>query len=150
MSGHRFIVFVTGLAAMLSAATPSAPANDSVSSQLPVPICVPPTQSPPQSSNAPNSTPVSDATAPERFRNGHVCVRVQFETQDDVQRICIAGGAITPPPGYSITACYLRDPVVGLKIVMPNPCLYPDGDPYSHLMCHEVAHVNGWPVTHGD
>lgn len=32
-------------------------------------------------------------------------------------------------------------------IYMPNPCFYPEEknhDSYAHLLCHELAHINGW------
>jgi hypothetical protein len=32
-------------------------------------------------------------------------------------------------------------------VYMPNPCLYPeaqDKKSYAHLLCHELAHVQGW------
>ncbi len=47
------------------------------------------------------------------------------------------------PKGYVTLAC-----AQGPQIAMPNPCQFPD-DPYAALLCHEMAHVNGWPGTHG-
>ena len=34
----------------------------------------------------------------------------------------------------------------GPHIWAPNPCTW--SDPYAQLLCHEMAHVNGWPGTH--
>lgn len=48
-----------------------------------------------------------------------------------------------PPKDHHFVGC-VRPPLVH----MPNPCDYRDED-YARWMCHEMAHVNGWPATHG-
>jgi hypothetical protein len=50
----------------------------------------------------------------------------------------------TAPPGYVILAC---GKVGQPYIYMPNPCGYPEASDtrsYAHLMCHEIAHTEGW------
>lgn len=45
-------------------------------------------------------------------------------------------------PKWTILACARGD-----TINMPNPCEYPEAkniDSYAHLLCHELAHTNGW------
>ena len=69
---------------------------------------------------------------------------VQRADQGEIQRVCEAKfGA--PPAGMRTNACD-----TGERMVMPNPCNFPDTDRYAHLLCHELGHANGWPPTHGD
>ena len=37
--------------------------------------------------------------------------------------------------------------VGGAQVWMPHPCLYPR-DGYAVLLCHELAHNNGWSAEH--
>ena len=85
----------------------------------------------------------SDATPPARFR-GDASVSLQFRDQPGINRECqpLFG---TPPTGMKTDACEMDG-----RIIAPNPCDYPSSDAYAHLLCHELAHANGWPRTHGD
>lgn len=86
---------------------------------------------------APNSTLISSGIPPVRFRGDNVAA-VFFV--DDVTKLC--GRA---KPGFVILAC-----AQGNQIAMPNPCAYAASERYARIMCHELAHVSGWPATHGD
>jgi hypothetical protein len=92
---------------------------------------------------ATGSTYFSDAMPPERFRNASQAHLV-IETPAEISRICIAAGAPALPCGYSYVAC-----TIGSTVHMSNPCDHPD-ERWAALMCHELAHVQGWPATHGD
>lgn len=48
-----------------------------------------------------------------------------------------------PPPGKRFVGC-VRGPLVH----MGNPCEF-GHEQFARIMCHEMAHVNGWPRTHG-
>lgn len=72
-------------------------------------------------------------------------VKMRFLSAADVNRRC-AGGV--PVCGRVFEAC-VRDG----ELIMPNPCddpAGPSGQGYSGTLCHELAHINGWPETHGD
>jgi len=71
---------------------------------------------------------------PSRYQ-GDVQSTVHFS--DNAELLC----AIIKAPGRAI-AC--GNP--GGIMIVPNPCRW--GDPYAELMCHEMAHVNGWPADH--
>lgn len=103
--------------------------------------CNPP-QSPPVGVNvAPNSTWQSAGWPPQRFQRNNA-VRVTFTSGVAVTNIC-AGGV--PPCGYVVLACQRAS-----GLILPNPCTYSHSDEYARLVCHELAHLNGWPATHGD
>ncbi len=90
----------------------------------------------------PPPTPFSDSRPPERLQ-GDATTVVQFTHQAGIDASCQSlFGA--PPPGMKTNACF-----TGKKIIMPNPCAFPDSDPYAHMLCHELGHVNGWPPNHG-
>jgi hypothetical protein len=78
-----------------------------------------------------------DFTIPEKYR-GDAVEGIVFTNQDVIDKKC--GEA---PKGYVNLACSFK----GNVIFMPNPCRDKDadkGDSYSHLLCHEIAHTNGW------
>ena len=90
----------------------------------------------------PNSTPYSDGRPPARYQGG-ATVMLQTTDQAGINSTCQAlFGA--PPAGMKMNACN-----TGERIVMPNPCDYPN-EAYAKLLCHELGHANGWPMTHGD
>lgn len=80
----------------------------------------------------------SDATPPIRFQNSRYGVSINFV--DDVTDPQACGDA---GPGHVFIAC--RRP--GEGVFMPNPCAF-DDQRYAHVMCHELAHVNGWSAYH--
>lgn len=55
-----------------------------------------------------------------------------------VNNVCMEG-APTVPFGSVILACTNTKK---RTILMPNPCLYEDVDPYARLLCHEMAHLD--------
>jgi hypothetical protein len=90
---------------------------------------------------ATNSTYYNSGMPPERFRANNK-MTVEFLDPVDIQREC--GGGAMPVCGLEIKAC-----VKSGKVIMPNPCKMP-GEYFARLFCHELAHTNKWPVTHGD
>lgn len=74
---------------------------------------------------------------PENYQE-NTTATVEFVSPNEVQAVCLAKGA-QRPQGRTILGCE-RDGV----ITVPNPCsLGPDGY-FRDLLCHEMAHVNGW------
>lgn len=47
-----------------------------------------------------------------------------------------------PLPQGIILACVNR--IGGDQMMVPNPCVYKDYDPYARMLCHELAHTNFW------
>lgn len=80
----------------------------------------------------------NDIPIPPQYQKNTVVV-LHTVTQDGIDKHCGA----SPAPFYT-TSC--QD--VGTNIIwMPNPCLDKDAkdpDSYSHMLCHEIAHVEGW------
>lgn len=86
-------------------------------------------------------------TVPEEYK-GNTTIRVQFEDPMNVEWYCLDGHYT--PDGF-IFACWIpKNNYPSIKentIVMPNPCVYPEArqiESYAYLMCHEMAHNNGW------
>jgi hypothetical protein len=96
---------------------------------------------------APNSTyEAVDKPIPARFQAPVNGVRVDFASAAEVDRVC-AGGK--PVCGRRFYACAFKAKL----LLLPNPCDVPGaprGEGYAGLLCHELAHLNGWPATHGD
>lgn len=92
---------------------------------------------------APNSSLFSDARPPARYQ-AEATVTLKFAEQDQIDAACHPRYGV-PPAGMKTDAC-----ATGRTIIAPNPCEYDETDRYAHLLCHEMAHVNGWPATHGD
>jgi hypothetical protein len=90
-----------------------------------------------------HSTLYSDARPPAVFQHD-ATVTLRFAGQAQIDASCqiLFGKA---PAGLRTNACTTKQ-----DLIMPNPCGYPDSDPYAHLLCHELGHANGWPPTHGD
>jgi len=78
-------------------------------------------------------TNVYDGMPPKRYQRDRAS-SVSFGT---------VGECGTPPIGYQFEAC-VRDQ----RVHMPNPCNYPHEE-FARLMCHENAHLFGWPSSHG-
>ncbi len=78
---------------------------------------------------------------PPRFAGDNASY-VHFVVSSRVDETCRAGSP-EAPRGVGIRGCY--DPTTD-AIIMPNPCQFTDT--YARLMCHEMAHNNGWPATH--
>lgn len=86
---------------------------------------------------------INNGMPPERFR-GNTAAVVFFTDRAGIDQMC----GVAPEP-YRIIACAGK--IDGAPvIVMPHPCPHGDLEYFARVMCHEVAHVNGWPSTHGD
>jgi hypothetical protein len=85
-----------------------------------------PTQSPPAKFQF-------DSTVPVEFVAAH---RVGF-------RCAERGAKFFGIPGVNTRACANEN-----LITMPNPCHLMGGGWYADLLCHELAHANGWPHNH--
>jgi hypothetical protein len=96
---------------------------------------------PPLPPNAPpGATYVSSSWPPQRFQGDNVAV-VIFTSH--VDQFC---GKAQPP--YTILACETTQNGAPV-IVLPNPNMAPQDDPYARLTAHELGHLNGWPAWHG-
>lgn len=84
-------------------------------------------------------TTAFDGWPPDRF-TGNASARVHLVSPGEVVRQC--SDAVIDP---SIEACSFGPPN---EIYMPNPCAFPRADNYARLLCHEIAHLDGWPDTH--
>jgi hypothetical protein len=92
---------------------------------------------------AANSTPYSDGAPPNRYKRDQT-VTLEFRSQAGIDQGCQSLFG-KPPAGMKTNACF-----TGQKVIMPNPCDYPETETYAHMLCHELGHANGWPSTHGD
>lgn len=118
------------LLALLALGAAPAPAP---SQCQPAPIVVP------SPSLAPNSTYVSDGEPPERF--GGVPskpVTVEFG-QASIDMLCGI-----PPCGMVFLGC-----TRGNTMALPDPFTV-SSEQFAKIVRHELAHINGWPATHGD
>ena len=90
---------------------------------------------------APAPTPFSDARPPVRFQ-GDATVKLEITDQAGIERAChpLFGA---PPAGMKTDACQTGD-----RVILPNPCTFPESDRYAALLCHELAHANGWSRNH--
>ena len=61
----------------------------------------------------------------------------------DVEHYC---GAATP--GFVIKGCAGRTAEGTPIMVVKNPCPRTNDDDYARLICHEIAHLRGWPGDH--
>lgn len=73
---------------------------------------------------------------------GDAVVTVRFIDAANVDGACRDPADRRPARGR-IHGCE-RDGV----ITVPNPCRWPNGSDLRDLLCHEMAHANGWPGTH--
>lgn len=64
---------------------------------------------------------------------------VQFTAPERTNELCG-----NKDPNVSVNACTTQSKGI---MILPNPCAYP-GDYYAKIVCHEMAHLNGW--NHGD
>lgn len=98
------------------------------------------------STAAPNSTYLAAGKPiPQRFRHGAVGVRIRFASADEVNRICANQPSGLPVCGRTFFACIDEHGTM----FMPNPC-DSQGEGFADLLCHETAHLRGWPAEHGD
>jgi hypothetical protein len=81
-----------------------------------------------------------DGPPPLRFQHLPARARLHTLATTDVQAACTR--ARPSPADVTIYAC-ARNGVV----TMPNPCEFPD-ERFAELLCHELAHINGWSGLH--
>lgn len=77
---------------------------------------------------------VGETQAPPIAMQGDVRVRADFIWPEDVSGRCHSKDAL---------AC-MQDIPGEPTIIMPNPCWFVWTDEYAAMLCHEIAHVNGW------
>lgn len=100
--------------------------------------CAPAPNVKPMAGLAPNSTYVSDDEPPKRFRSvPRRTVRVAFG------RAAINKYCGRPPCGLEFLGCTTDSGLV----VLPDPFAAQD---FAKITRHELAHVAGWPASHGD
>lgn len=85
----------------------------------------------------------TDARPPERFQSD-AAFTVEVRDQKGINRVCHPLFGV-PPAGMKTDACSTEG-----RVIMPNPCDFAETERYARMLCHEMAHVNGWPPTHGD
>ena len=69
---------------------------------------------------------------------------IEFVAPDSVAYRCAERGAkMLPSDDENGQACF--DDVL---LTVSNPCTLTDGGWYARLLCHELAHANGWPHNH--
>lgn len=121
------------LASFLATAQPSTPTD---------PCVVPKTVT-----TTPNATYCNTGLPPERFQHKDVTILVTYKpTLLQVNLEC--NGGELPTQGI-ILACTRRSIFGQWQTILPDPCIIAN-DPYAGLVCHELGHVNGWPIYHGD
>lgn len=86
-----------------------------------------------------NPTTGEDRPIPMRYRGDVRHVRVDFLSEDEVNRVCAGGVADCSAIYYACDE--------GKHITVPNPCLYLN-ESFAETLCHELAHVNGWAAWH--
>ena len=80
---------------------------------------------------------------PLEFRKDTVAA-VEFVHPTKVGFRCAQRGAkFLALPGINSAACSSTD-----LVTMPNPCMTFTGGWYAELLCHELAHANGWSANH--
>ena len=89
----------------------------------------------------PKPTPFSNGRPPARFQ-GHATVTLEITDQAGIDRIChpLFG---RPPANMKTDGCQTGD-----RVVLPNPCDFPETDRYAAMLCHELGHANGWSRNH--
>lgn len=82
----------------------------------------------------------SDDAPPVRYRHDNAAY-VTFTSQ--VSRDCYEAGLRGDPDLTNACAVISSE---GVALIVPNPCN--ERGSYAQVMCHELGHVNGWPVNH--
>ena len=77
---------------------------------------------------------------PDQYR-GNTTAKVVFTDKAGIEKHC----AKSPNPDLVTVACVNH--IGGHVIFISNPCADKDADDptrYAHVLCHELAHTNGW------
>jgi hypothetical protein len=98
---------------------------------------------PPLPKNVPNATWYSGGTPPIKYQKD-VKVTMYFDQPNIINRTLYKGHAVCGSSLFAYTDTQNK------VMHLPNPCTYPQTDPYARLACHEMGHANGWPGYHGD
>lgn len=80
---------------------------------------------------------------PPQFQNNRTVV-LHTMTPEEVTKKCGDPGKAANGEKLYVVAC---GDINGKHVYMPNPCKYPevkDENSYAHLLCHEIAHTEGW------
>jgi hypothetical protein len=84
-----------------------------------------------------------DMMPPPQYRSTVRTIIITTTSQAEVDRVC--GKPEEPKRNM---ACAKFTPGREPYIVIPNPCRFaerfPSSESYAALMCHELAHVQGW------
>lgn len=95
----------------------------------------------------PPAPPIAPATMdngmpPKRF-HGNSSAVIIFTDRAGIDELCD-----TADPGFQIVACKRTFENGVPLVVVPNPCPIGNVELYAKIMCHEMAHVNGWSREH--
>jgi hypothetical protein len=93
-----------------------------------------------------NELPPRPIPANAEYQANNITTVVFAGGPDDVDTICQAAMK-THDPRFQLVGCAMKLKKGGSVLVVENPCLYPS-DPYARHVCHELAHINGWPADH--
>jgi hypothetical protein len=86
-----------------------------------------------------NSTYVSDGEPPLRFSHAPDHPLIIGFGQENIDALCGR-----PPCGKKFLGCTRGD-----QMALPDP-FTTDSMTFGRIVRHELAHVNGWPASHGD
>ena len=89
---------------------------------------------------AASTTMFSDDRPPDRYR-ADAAFTIELRDQSGIDRTCHPLFGV-PPKGMKTDACSTQG-----RVIMPNPCDY-STETYARMLCHELGHINGWPLTH--
>jgi hypothetical protein len=78
-----------------------------------------------------------DGLPPTRYEGNRT---LKLTVVDDLTTVCGQ-----PPKGFAFLGC-----ARGETAFLPNPCPRGPTESYARVLCHELAHLNGWPATHGE
>lgn len=83
------------------------------------------------------------AAIPSQYQHNRTVI-LHTMTQDEINKQCGDPGSTKEGQRLYVIAC---GDIGGKDVYMPNPCLAPevsDINSYAHLLCHEIAHTEGW------
>lgn len=83
--------------------------------------------------------------APPEFQ-GNTHGIIATESPENIDAFCRSISENTPENRVILACAY---PAMN-SIFLPNPCLYQERDPYARLLCHELAHLQGWRHSDDD
>ena len=90
-----------------------------------------------------SSKPAAPAPPSTREKSAWDNVIVEFVDAGDVEMRCAERGAKLAASDAAVLSCADR-----LMLTVVNPCTSQEQGWYTRTLCHELAHVNGWPADH--